>query len=64
MCSEKAVDSVQYKVTPRSIILRGVNFEKLAYLGGNETKFKNILTSYSVAKAESNYEINRSKILF
>ena len=34
------------------------------YLGEIETKFKNILTSYSVAKSESNYEINRSKTSF
>ena len=64
MCLEKAVDSAQYRVTPRSIILRGVNFGKLAYLGENEIKFENIFTSYSVAKAESNYEINRAKISY
>ena len=38
------------------MILRRVNLEKLEYLGENETKFENISTHYSVAKADSNYE--------
>ena len=37
---------------------------KFEYLGENEAKFENILTNYSVATADSNYEKNRSKILF
>ena len=54
-----AVDSVQYRVTPRSTILRGVNLEELEYLGENNTKNENILTHYSVAKEYSNYIKNR-----
>ena len=48
-------------LTPRSMIpvLRGVNLEKLEYLGENKTQNENILTHYSVAKADSNYEKNR-----
>ena len=37
-------------------VLRGVNLEKLEYLGENKTQNENILTHYSVAKADSNYE--------
>ena len=51
-----AVDSAQYRVTPRSMILRGVLFEKLEHLGEILTKIKTILTHYSVAHANSNYE--------
>ena len=46
------VDSAQYRVTPRSIILRGVNLELLREIF---TKIKNILTHYSVAEADLNY---------
>ena len=53
---EMAVESAQYRVTPRSMILRGVNFEKLEHLGEISTKIKTILTQYSVAQAGSNYE--------
>ena len=53
---EMAVDSTQYTVTPCSMILRGVNFEKLEHLGEISTKIKTILTHYSVAQAGSNYE--------
>ena len=45
------------------MILRRVNLDKLEYLGENKTKFENISTHYSVAKADSNYEKNSSKIL-
>ena len=51
-----AIDSGQFRVTLRSMILHRVNLEKLEYLGENETKFENISTHYSVAKADSNYE--------
>ena len=44
------------------MILRRVNLEKLQYLGEKETKFENMSTHYSVAKADSNYEKNGSKI--
>ena len=47
---EMAVDSAQYRVTPRSM------FEKLKHLGEISTKIKTILTHYSVAQAGSNYE--------
>ena len=53
---EMAVDSAQYRVTPRSMILWGVNLEKLEHLGEISTKIKTILTHYSVAQAGSNYE--------
>ena len=53
-----AVDSTQYTVTPCSMILRGVNFEKLEHLGEISTKIKTILTHYSLAQAGSNYEKN------
>ena len=46
------------------MILRWVNLEKIEYFGENETKFEIILTHYSVATADSNYEKNMSKILF
>ena len=66
--TEKSLDSAQYhteqNLTPHSMILRRVNLEKREYLGKNETKFENISTQYSVAKADSNYEKNSSKILF
>ena len=62
------LDSAQYdtvqNLTTRSMILRGVNLEKLEYLGENEIKFENISAHYSVARADSNYEKNRSKISF
>ena len=60
---EMAVDLAQYRVTPRSMILRGVNLKKLEHLGEISTKIKTILTHYySVAQAGSTYEKNRSKI--
>ena len=51
-----AVDSVQYKVNPCSMILQRVNFENLEHFGEISTKIKTILTHYSVAQAGSNYE--------
>ena len=57
-CAE--LDSAEYdtagNLTPPSIILRGVNLKNLEHLGKNKIKKKNILTHYSVAKADSNYE--------
>ena len=50
-----AIDSTQYRVTLRSIILRG-DCEKFEYLSENETKNENILTHWSVAQADSNDE--------
>ena len=49
-------------LTPRSMILWGVNLEKLEHLGEISTKMETILTHYSVAQAGSNYEKNMSKI--
>ena len=53
-------DSAQYhtarNLTQRSMILRRVNLEKLEYLGENKTKYENISTHYSVARADSNYK--------
>ena len=49
-------------LTLRSMILRGVNLKKLEHLSEISTKTKTSLTHYSVAKASSNYEKNRSKI--
>ena len=46
------IDSAQF----RYCAVRRVNHEKHEYLGENETKFENISTHYSVAKADSNYE--------
>ena len=56
-CAE--LDSAQYHT-----VLRRINLEKIEYLCENETKFENILTLYSAAKADSNYETNRLKISF
>ena len=57
-CAE--LDLAQYhtaqNLTPCGMILCRVNLEKLEFLGENETKFDNISTHYSVAKADSNYE--------
>ena len=39
-----SVDSAQYRVTQRSMILRGVNLKKYEYLGENEIKIENVLT--------------------
>ena len=60
--SSAQYDSAQ-SLTPRSMILWGVNFGKLEHLGEISTKIKTILTHYSVAQAGSNYEKNRLKIL-
>ena len=59
MFKEMAVDFPQYRVTSRSMILRGVNFERLEHLGKISTKIKTILTHNSMAQAGSNYEKNR-----
>ena len=60
-CGE--LDSAQYdtaqNLTLHSMIQHRVNLEKLEYLSENETKFKNISTHYSAARADSNYEKNR-----
>ena len=67
-CAE--LESVQYdtaqNLTPPSMILCRVNLEKLEYLEylcENETKYENILTHYSVARADSNYKKGRKSCL-
>ena len=65
----RELDFAQYdtaqNLTPRSMILRRVNLEKLEYLGENETKFVNISTHYSVPARQTRImkKKNSSKIL-